>query len=259
MASQAKIFLVGAGPGDPDLLTVKALRLIQQADTIVYDRLVSREILKLVPATVSLVYVGKAPSRHTLSQSEINALLVDLANKNQRVVRLKGGDPFVFGRGGEEALALARHHIPFEVVPGITAAQACAAYAGIPLTHRGLAQGVRFITGHCKDDETLRIDPASLSDPEQTLVIYMGLANLSLIVGQLLKAGRAADTPVAIVERGTTPRQRNVLTTIADLQEAVRSNAIESPAMLIIGPVVTLARELDWFMPWVREMELKYA
>ena len=256
---QAKVYLVGAGPGDPELLTVKALRLLQTADTVVYDRLVSREILELIPETVSRIFVGKATSRHTLSQQEINALLVNLARKRPNVVRLKGGDPFVFGRGGEEALALARNNIPFEVVPGITAAQACAAYAGIPLTHRGLAQGVQFITGHRKDNEALVIDPASVADPDQTLVVYMGLANLPQIVSDLLNAGRAADTPVAIVERGTTSRQRNIVTTLEHLREAVEHHAVQSPAMLIIGPVVSLAEELDWFMPWAQEMELKYA
>jgi len=254
---QAKIYLVGAGPGDPDLLTVKALRLIQAADTVVYDRLVSREILNLIPDTVSRVYVGKATNRHTLSQEQINELLVNLARKRQRVVRLKGGDPFIFGRGGEEALALVRNDIPFEVVPGITAAQACAAYAGIPLTHRGLARGVQFVTGHCKDNEALVLDQTALSDPGQTLVIYMGLAHLPQIVRDLVAAGRPEETPVAIVEHGTTPRQRNIVTTIGELQQAVDRHAIASPAMLIIGPVVALAEELDWFMPWAQEMELK--
>jgi uroporphyrin-III C-methyltransferase/precorrin-2 dehydrogenase/sirohydrochlorin ferrochelatase/uroporphyrin-III C-methyltransferase len=259
LSIQAKIYLVGAGPGDPDLLTVKAQRLIQTADTVVYDRLVSREILNLIPDSVSRVYVGKATSRHTLSQKEINALLINLAGKHQRVVRLKGGDPFIFGRGGEEALALARNDIPFEVVPGITAAQACAAYAGIPLTHRGLARGVQFVTGHRKDNEALVLDQAELSDPGQTLVIYMGLANLPQIVRDLVEAGRQADTPAAIVERGTTSRQRNIITTIGKLLQAAEQHAIASPAILIIGPVVSLAEELDWFMPRVQEMVLKYA
>ena len=165
----------------------------------------------------------------------------------------------MFGRGGEEALALARNNIPFEVVPGITAAQACAAYAGIPLTHRGLAQGVRFITGHCKENEALAIDPATLADPEQTLVIYMGLANLPLIVRDLLGAGRSINTPAAIVEHGTTPRQRNITTTLGELQEAVEHNAVKSPAMLIIGSVVSLSHELKWFLPPEQERELRYA
>ena len=259
MTTNTKVYLVGAGPGDPDLLTVKALRLIQSADVLVYDRLVSAEILQLIPDAVTRIYAGKATRQHTLSQVKISQLLVELAQNNRCVVRLKGGDPFVFGRGAEEALVLSRHHIPFEVVPGVTAAQACAAYAGIPLTCRGLAQGVQFITGHYKDNETLNIDPAVLSDPEQTLVVYMGLGNLSLIVRDLLAAGRSKDTPAAIVEQGTTPRQRRVLTSIGELQQAARQHAISSPALLVIGSVVTLAEELDWFTPWVEEVERLYA
>ena len=259
MIIKTKLYLVGAGPGDPDLLTVKALRLIQNADMVVYDRLVSPEILQLIPDSVSRIYVGKSTYQHTLEQEEINVLLVELAQKHSCVVRLKGGDPFIFGRGGEEALALAKNNIPFEVVPGITAAQACAAYAGIPLTCRGLAQGVQLITGHRKENEKLTIDPATLSDPGQTLVIYMGLANLSLIVRDLLAAGRPKATLAAIIENGTTPRQRKVVTTIGDLQQAAHEHAIESPAMLIIGPVVSLAAELDWFVPWVEEAKRLYA
>ena len=250
---------MGAGPGDPDLLTVKALRLIQAADTVVYDRLVSCEILQLIPNSVARVYVGKASGRHTLSQTEINALLVELARKRQRVVRLKGGDPFIFGRGGEEALVLARHGIAFEVVPGITAAQACAACAGIPLTHRGLAHGVRFLTGHRMENAALDMDRASLRDPGQTLVIYMGLGQVVEIVQELVAAGRPQDTPAAIVERGSTARQRSIVTTLAGLPAAVRRNGIEAPALLIIGAVVALAGELDWFTPWLQEAELKYA
>jgi len=256
---ETRIYLVGAGPGDPDLLTVKALRLIQSADIVVYDRLVSREILQLIPDSVARVYVGKASGRHTLSQKEINALLLELARKHQRVVRLKGGDPFIFGRGGEEALVLARHHIPFEVVPGITAAQACAAYAGMPLTHRGLAHGVQFLTGHRMDNETLDMDRASLGDPGQTLVIYMGLGRVAEIAQELIAAGRAQGTPAAIVERASTTRQRTIVTTLAELPVAVRRNAIEAPALLIIGAVVTLTGELNWFMPWLQEAELRYA
>lgn len=259
MSIQAKVYLVGAGPGDPDLLTVKAQRLIRSADTIVYDRLVSQEILDLVPDAASMVYVGKATGHHTLSQKEINAMLVDLGRKWQCVVRLKGGDPFIFGRGGEEAQALARNDIPFEVVPGITAAQACAAYAGIPLTHRGLARRVQFMTGHYRNNEPLALDPAALSDPEQTLVVYMGLANLPHIVRDLVQAGLSEETPVAVVEQGTTPRQRTIITTLGDLEQAAVRRSIVSPAMLIIGKVVTLAGELEWFMPWAQEMELKYA
>ncbi len=259
MTERGKIYLVGAGPGDPDLLTVKALRLIQQADTLVHDRLVSAEILRLVPDSVSRIYVGKAPGRHTLDQDEINTLLIDLAHGQQRVVRLKGGDPFIFGRGSEEALALARHGIPFEIVPGITAAQACTAYAGIPLTHRGLAQGVQFITGHRRDNQAPAIDAATLADAGQTLVVYMGLTKVPLIVRDLLDAGRAADTPAAVIERGTTPRQRHIVTTLVRLPEAVESAKIASPALLVIGEVVSLSAELEWFMPFAEEAQLRYA
>ncbi len=259
MAIDRKIYLVGAGPGDPELLTVKALRLLEQADSVVYDRLVSREILQLIPAPVGRIDVGKMTGRHRLGQTEINALLVDLGRRGQSVVRLKGGDPFIFGRGGEEARALAQAGVPFEVVPGITAAQACAAYAGIPLTHRGLSRGLRFITGRCKNNEPLVIDRGGLADPQQTLVVYMGLATLPRIVDELVRAGRARSTPAAIVEQGSTPRQRTLLTTLAELPVTAERHTVRSPALLIIGAVVTLADELDWFMPVAREAALRYA
>lgn len=259
MTARGTIYLVGAGPGDPGLLTVKALRLIQQADSVVYDRLVSREIRQLIPDSVSRIYVGKATGRHTLSQDEINALLIRLASRGQRVVRLKGGDPFIFGRGSEEALALARHDIRFEIVPGITAAQACAAYAGIPLTHRGVAQGVQFVTGHRSNDGATLFDPAAVADPGQTLVIYMGLGRLELIARTLADAGRAADTPAAVIERGTTPRQRTLVTTLGELPGAVEAEAVRSPALLVIGRVVSMADELGWFMPVTEQAQLRYA
>jgi uroporphyrin-III C-methyltransferase/precorrin-2 dehydrogenase/sirohydrochlorin ferrochelatase/uroporphyrin-III C-methyltransferase len=259
MTTEGKIHLVGAGPGDPDLLTVKALRLLEAADAVVYDRLVSREILRLIPASVARIDVGKVTGRHTLGQDEINALLIDLGRRGQRVVRLKGGDPLIFGRGGEEALALARAGIAFDVVPGITAAQACAAYAGIPLTHRGLSRGIRFITGHCRNNEPLAIDAAGLADPQQTLVIYMGLANLAQIVARITGTGRAPATPAAIVEQGTTPRQRTLVTTLGQLQATAERENVRSPAMLIIGEVVTLAGELDWFIPLAQEQAVRYA
>jgi uroporphyrin-III C-methyltransferase/precorrin-2 dehydrogenase/sirohydrochlorin ferrochelatase/uroporphyrin-III C-methyltransferase len=259
MSQHARIYLVGAGPGDPDLLTVKALRLLQQADTVIYDRLVSGEILRLVPEHTARIYVGKATRRHALSQAEINDLLIEQADARRIIVRLKGGDPYIFGRGSEEALALVRAGIEFEIVPGITAGQACAAYAGIPLTHRGLASGVRFITGHRRDDTVLDIDRRTLADRDQTLVIYMGLASLGTIVRQLLDAGRACDTPAAIIERGTTPRQRNFITTLDALAAVAANNRIESPALLVIGDVVTLASELGTAQPVVDEAELQYA
>ena len=259
MPQQARIYLVGAGPGDPDLLTVKALRLIQQADTVIYDRLVSAEILRLIPEHADRIYVGKATCHHTLSQSEINTLLVEQAHSRKTIIRLKGGDPYIFGRGGEEALALVRAGVDFDVVPGITAGQACAAYAGIPLTHRGLANGVRFITGHRRNNDELFIDTRTLADRDQTLVIYMGLANLGLIVEKLLQAGRTPDTPAAIIERGTTSRQRTRVTTIDELEAMAATENIQSPALLVVGDVVTLAVELGDALPATETASLRYA
>ncbi len=242
-----KVYLVGAGPGDPELLTVKALRLLQSADVVVYDRLVAREILDLIPPGVARIAVGKRPGEHCVPQEEINDLLLGLARKGRKVVRLKGGDPFIFGRGGEEALHLVRHGIDFEVVPGITAASACAAYAGIPLTHRGISRGLRFVTGHFRDGEALDLDWNRLADPEATLVVYMGLGNIARISEGLISAGLPADTPAAAIQDGTTPRQRRLLTTLVELPEALRDAGMRAPVMVVIGEVVTLADELDWF------------
>ena len=246
---QACVYLVGAGPGDPDLLTVKARRLLLEADVVVYDRLVSPAILDIIPPGASRIYVGKASGRHSMPQEEINDLLLTLARKGHRVVRLKGGDPFVFGRGSEEARHLARHGIRFEVVPGITSAAACSAYAGIPLSHRGLARGVRFITGHCRADQPLDLDWQGLADARTTLVIYMGLANLAQIRAGLLDAGMDPATPAAFVENGTTPRQRRVLSTLDALQRDCERHGVQPPALIIIGAVVNFAEELDWFIP----------
>jgi uroporphyrin-III C-methyltransferase/precorrin-2 dehydrogenase/sirohydrochlorin ferrochelatase/uroporphyrin-III C-methyltransferase len=243
------VYLVGAGPGDPDLLTVKAQRLLQEADVVVYDRLVSPAILDLIPAGASRIYVGKASGRHSLPQADINELLLNLARKGHQVVRLKGGDPFVFGRGSEEAQHLARHGVRFEVVPGITSAAACSAYAGIPLSHRGLARSVRFVTGHCRGDQPLDLDWRGLADPHTTLVFYMGLANLPQIQHGLLEAGMAAGTPVAFVENGTTPQQRRILTTLGELRQDAERHGVQAPALIIIGAVVAFAEELDWFVP----------
>lgn len=240
------VYLVGAGPGDPDLLTVKALRLLREAEVLVYDRLVSAEILSLVPPGVKRVYVGKASNQHSLPQDQINELLVKLGRGGRRVVRLKGGDPFIFGRGSEEAEHLAAHGIPFEVVPGITSASACSAYAGIPLTHRGLATGVRFVTGHCKNDTELDLDWASLADPNTTLVVYMGSANADQITQELIAAGLPADTPVAIVENGTTPQQRSARTTLENLCQELARQAFKPPTLIIIGKVVEMADVLTW-------------
>jgi uroporphyrin-III C-methyltransferase/precorrin-2 dehydrogenase/sirohydrochlorin ferrochelatase/uroporphyrin-III C-methyltransferase len=243
------VYLVGAGPGDPELLTVKAQRLLQAADVVVYDRLVSPAILDLIPAGTSRIYVGKASGRHSMPQTDINELLLNLARKGHQVVRLKGGDPFVFGRGSEEAQHLACHGVRFEVVPGITSAAACSAYAGIPLSHRGLARSVRFVTGHCRADQPLELDWRGLADPQTTLVFYMGLANLTQIRDGLLEAGMAAGTPVAFVENGTTPQQRRILTTLGELQKDAERHGVQAPALIIIGAVVAFAGELDWFVP----------
>ncbi|NNF97258.1 MAG: uroporphyrinogen-III C-methyltransferase [Halobacteria archaeon] len=249
MGIQAKIYLVGTGPGDPDLLTVKALRLLQNSDVIVYDRLVSDEILHQIPAGVSRIYVGKKTGKHTVPQDEINALLVKLAETKRTIVRLKGGDPFVFGRGSEEAEYLARHRVPFEIVPGITSASACTTYAGIPLTHRGLAQGVQIITGHCRADIPLDLDWQSLADPSKTIVVYMGLANIALICDRLMQAGLADDTPAAAIANGTTPKQIRVISRLSRLAQDTCNNGLDAPVLFVIGQVVRMAEVLDWFEP----------
>ncbi len=249
MNNESKVYLVGAGPGDPDLLTVKAVRLLERADAVVYDRLISPEVLAFIPPGVTRVFVGKASGNHSLPQDEINALLVKLARAGYSVVRLKGGDPFMFGRGSEEAAYLARHGVHFEIVPGITAAAAGAAYAGIPLTHRGLAQGVHFLTGHHRADAPLELDGRQLADADTTLAIYMGLANLQRICAEIIRAGRAPDTPAAAIESATTARQRRCVTTLAELPARVQALGFGAPVMFIIGRVVTLAGSLDWFVP----------
>jgi uroporphyrin-III C-methyltransferase len=242
-----RVALVGAGPGDPELLTVKALRLVREAEVVVFDRLVSPEILDLVPAGTSRIYAGKALGNHHLVQDDINELLVGLARSGRRVVRLKGGDPFVFGRGSEEAEYLARHHIPFEVVPGISSASGCSTYAGIPLTHRGLATGVRFVTGHLQEGRPLALDWVKLADADTTLVIYMGLTALAGIAGELMAAGLPSDLPAAAIENGTTPRQRRVVGTLSSLPRLTREAKLKAPTLVIIGRVVALADTLDWF------------
>ena len=244
--STGSVVLVGAGPGDPGLLTLNALRALQQADIILHDRLVSDEVLALARRDADRISVGKAAGAHSVPQSRIHELLVEHALAGRRVVRLKGGDPFVFGRGGEELEVLARHGIPFEVVPGITAATGCGAYAGIPLTHRDHAQSVRFVTAHCGDSiDTL--DWASLAQPRQTLALYMGVAGLGQIAERLLAHGRAASTPAAIVENGSRPDQRVTVTTLAMLDDLGRHGGIRSPALLIVGEVAALGERLHWF------------
>lgn len=243
------VYLVGAGPGDPDLLTVKAHRLLREASVVVYDRLVSEQVLALVPQGIARLYVGKTAGTHVVPQHEINELVASLALAGRDVVRLKGGDPFVFGRGGEEALYLHERGVPFEVVPGITAAVACAAYAGIPVTHRGIASGVHLLTGHCRGTLPLELDWHALADPQTTLVVYMGLANLRRIRDGLLAAGRDGATPVAVVADGTLASQHRLLTTLGRMVADTEAAAIAAPAVLIIGAVVALATRLDWFDP----------
>ncbi len=238
------VSLVGAGPGDPDLLTVKAVRLLRDAEVVVYDRLVSEEVLALIPRGAARLYVGKATGSHTLRQEDINRLLADVARTGKRVVRLKGGDPFVFGRGSEEAEYLARHGVRFEVVPGVTAASGCAAAVNIPLTHRGMATSVRYVTGHMQDDGDLQLDWAGLANPDTTLVIYMGSATLRLLSRKLIEHGLPADTPAAAVSHGTTPRQTVVVAHLDDIAEQVVSAELLPPMLTIIGKVVDIAAVL---------------
>lgn len=241
-----EVYLVGAGPGDPELLTLRALRLMQQADVVFYDRLVADNIMELVRRDAERIYVGKERANHSTPQAQINELLLQYAQEGKRVLRLKGGDPFIFGRGGEEIEHLAAHGINFQVVPGITAASACASYSGIPLTHRDHAQSVRFITGHLKQGQ-LDLSWSELLDEQQTLVFYMGLHAAATISQQLITHGRHADTPTAIVESGSTPAQRVVVTSLEMLPATLAEHNIQSPSVIIVGAVVQLHEKLAWF------------
>jgi uroporphyrin-III C-methyltransferase/precorrin-2 dehydrogenase/sirohydrochlorin ferrochelatase len=243
---QGEVYLVGTGPGDPDLLTFRALRLMQQADVVLYDRLIGEGILNLVRRDAERIYVGKLKNNHVVPQEEIGQMLIRLAGEGKRVLRLKGGDPFVFGRGGEEIEALSENGISFQVIPGVTAAVGCASYAGIPLTHRDHAQSCVFVTGHEKDGE-LHLNWQSLIQPHQTVVVYMGLSSMGAITGGFMANGADPATPAAVVENGTRAGQRVIAGTLASLKEQSDEAGIKSPALIIIGSVVTLREKLSWF------------
>ena len=243
-----EVYLVGAGPGDPDLLTFRALRLMQKAEVVLYDNLVSKPILELVRRDALRIYVGKKRDDHTVPQENINELLVRLAKEGKRVLRLKGGDPFIFGRGGEEIETLSKNGILFQIVPGITAASGVAAYAGIPLTHRDHAQSCIFVTGHLKDG-SINLDWDALSRPKQTIVVYMGLLGLTTLCTELIAHGLAETTPAAIVQQGTTQNQRVVTGTLAKLPDLACAEKLQAPTLIIIGGVVTLRSKLSWFDP----------
>jgi len=245
---RGEVYLVGAGPGDPDLLTFRALRLMQKADVVVYDNLVSAPIVEMARRDAQRIFVGKKRADHTLRQEEINELLVRLAKEGKRVLRLKGGDPFIFGRGGEEIETLAAQGIPFQVVPGITAASGVASYAGIPLTHRDHAQSCLFVTGHLKDG-TMNLDWDALARPKQTVVVYMGLHGLDILCAELIKHGMPDTTPIAIVQQGTTQNQRVITGTLATLPGIAEREQLQAPTLIIVGGVVTLRDKLAWFHP----------
>jgi uroporphyrin-III C-methyltransferase len=238
------VSLVGAGPGDPELLTLKARRLLDDADVVVYDRLVSDEIMALVPHGTARISVGKQPKCHPIPQEEINALLVKLARAGRRVVRLKGGDPFLFGRGSEEAAHLHSHGVRYEVVPGVTSASGCAAAIGVPLTHRGLASSVRFVTGHCRNDLELDLDWRGLADPDTTLVIYMGMANIPQIAVRLIAHGLPEKTPAAAICDGTRPNQRHIISTLGEISGVAAAARFEGPVLFMVGRVLEMAEVL---------------
>lgn len=243
-----EVYLVGAGPGDPDLLTFRALRLMQRADVVLYDRLVGEDIIALMRRDAERIYVGKLPEQHTMNQEDISQLLVDLALQGKRVLRLKGGDPFIFGRGGEEIEKLAENGVPFQVVPGVTAAAGCAAYAGIPLTHRDHAQSCTFVTAHGKDG-VLGLDWEALIRPAQTIAVYMGLSNLKYLTDEIVVRGIDAATPMAVIDNGTRENQRVMIGTVGTIDAKVAAADFKGPAMMIIGSVVTLHKKLEWYKP----------
>ena len=253
---QGEVALIGAGPGDVELLTLKAIRFLQQADVVLYDYLVSEEIMALVPSDTILVCVGKRAGHHSVPQEKTNQLLVDFAKQGHRVVRIKGGDPFIFGRGGEELEVLADAGISFQVIPGITAAAGATAYAGIPLTHRDYAQSAMFITGHLKA-ESDQMDWSTLARGNQTLVIYMGLMKSEYIETQLVEHGRSPETPIAIIERGTQRTQKIFKGQLSQLAELAKD--AQSPSLIVIGEVVSLSDKLAWFNPQPNEQQRQFA
>ncbi|WP_298772683.1 uroporphyrinogen-III C-methyltransferase [uncultured Shewanella sp.] len=243
---KGKIWLVGAGPGDVELLTLKAYRILQSAEVVLYDALISDDIMSVLPETAEKIPVGKRAGKHSVPQDEINHILIEKGQTGKNVVRLKGGDPFIFGRGGEELQAIVKARLDFEVIPGITAASGTAAYAGIPLTHRDHAQGVTFMTGHCQL-KSQPIDWNTYANPNNTLVIYMGILNANLIKQGLMQAGRNAQTPVAIVSKATTPGQRTFIGTLNELDRLATHPELVMPALMIIGEVVQLCETLNWY------------
>ncbi|MFJ7841983.1 uroporphyrinogen-III C-methyltransferase [Lysinibacillus sphaericus] len=252
-----KVFIVGAGPGDVDLITVRGLRCIEQADVILYDRLVNKDLLAYAKKGAKLIFCGKLPNRHAMIQDHINHSLVSYAQQGFIVTRLKGGDPFVFGRGAEEAEVLAQHHIPFEVVPGITSGIAAPAYAGIPVTHRDLSSSFAMVTGHMREGKDDGIQWESLAKGIDTLAIYMGVGNLPYIQQQLLQYGRDAQTPVALIHWGTYAQQKTVLGTLETIVDVVQQEEIQNPSMIVIGKVVTLREKIQWFEEVCPQMPFK--
>lgn len=254
--STPRVYFVGAGPGDPELITLKGKRVLEEAEVVIYDRLVGEEILAFVNPDAELIYVGKESSFHTRPQEEINLLIASSAKKGKRVVRLKGGDPYIFGRGGEEASFLSRESIPFEVVPGVTAASGVAAYAGIPLTDRRHSPAVTFVTGHRMKGEGLEnLNWEALSRLDHTIVFYMGVANIPEITRSLIKAGMPEETPAALVSRATMPEQKTVLGMLSDIAQKAKENCVKPPALLVIGGVVSLSGLLNWFEKASNEAE----
>jgi uroporphyrin-III C-methyltransferase len=245
--AHGKVFLVGAGPGDPKLLTLKAFELLKEAEVLVYDRLVNELILKLAPASAEKIYVGKSSQKHELTQDKITELLIKKALEGKKVVRLKGGDPFLFGRGGEEAEALAEHSIDFEVVPGVTSAIAAAAYAGIPLTHRDYASSIAIVTGHKAEHTERSVKWAEIASSVDTIVVLMGVGELKSITDSLVEGGLDPNTPVALIEWGTLEKQRSITGKLSTIAEEAEKWNVKSPSVIIIGEVVTLGRKLAWF------------